>query len=205
MHQKTATILRLFRAESGYISGEHLSRELGVSRTAIWKHISALRKNSYCIEAVPSRGYRLVSSPDTIDPHEVTAQLTTTKIGKRLEFLKLTASTNADAFRLAEDGTSEGTVVLADSQTGGKGRRGRLWSSPAGVNLYCSVVLRPAIMPHEAPQLTFLSAVAAARAIELTTKLVPEIKWPNDLLISGKKVAGLLNEMSAETDCIMVF
>lgn len=202
MHQKTATILRLFRAESGYISGEHLSRELGVSRTAIWKHISALRKNGYCIEAVPSRGYRLVSSPDTIDPHEVTAQLTTTKIGKRLEFLKLTASTNADAFRLAEDGTSEGTVVLADSQTGGKGRRGRLWSSPAGVNLYCSVVLRPAIMPHEAPQLTFLSAVAAARAIELTTKLVPEIKWPNDLLISGKKVAGLLNEMSAETDCI---
>ncbi|MDD2539523.1 MAG: biotin--[acetyl-CoA-carboxylase] ligase, partial [Desulfuromonadaceae bacterium] len=171
-------------------------------RTAVWKHISALRSNGYCIEAVPSRGYRLVSSPDNIDPFEVRARLEGGKIGRRLEFLNLTASTNADAFRLAEAGAVEGTVVLADSQTGGKGRRGRAWASPAGVNLYCSVVLRPTIMPHEAPQLTFLSAVAAARAIEQTTKLNPEIKWPNDLLISGKKVAGLLNEMSAETDGI---
>lgn len=202
MHPKAGTILSLFRTEPGYISGEHLSRELGVSRTAVWKHISALRKEGYRIEAVPSRGYHLVSSPESIDPHEISAQLDGTKIGRRVEFLKLTASTNADAFRLAEDGAAEGTVVLADSQSGGKGRRGRVWSSPAGVNLYCSVVLRPAIMPHEAPQLTFLSAVAAARAIELTTSLTPEIKWPNDLLISGKKVAGLLNEMSAETDGI---
>lgn len=202
MHQKASIILRLFRAEEGYISGEHLSRELGVSRTAIWKHISALRNGGYHIEAIPSRGYRLVSSPDIIDPHEVRTHLDSTRIGRQLNFFKLTVSTNADAFRLAENGMVEGTVVLADSQTGGKGRRGRLWSSPAGVNLYCSVVLRPSIMPHEAPQLTFLSAVAVARAIELTTKLTPEIKWPNDLLISGKKVAGLLNEMSAETDGI---
>lgn len=202
MHPKAGTILRLFRTEGGYISGEHLSRALGVSRTAVWKHISTLRKNGYRIEAVPSRGYRLVSSPDVIDSQEVMVQLDCTKIGQRVEFLELTASTNADAFRLAEDGAIEGTVVLADSQSGGKGRRGRVWSSPAGVNLYCSVVLRPAIMPHEAPQLTFLSAVAVARAIELTTKLTPEIKWPNDLLVSGKKVAGLLNEMSAETDGI---
>ncbi|HEY5523614.1 MAG TPA: biotin--[acetyl-CoA-carboxylase] ligase [Desulfuromonadaceae bacterium] len=202
MHLKAGTILRLFRSEKGYISGEHLSRELGVSRTAVWKHISSLRKDGYLIEAVPSRGYRLVSSPEIIDPHELRADLDGSRVGQRLEFLKLTASTNADAFRLAEDGAVEGTVVLADSQTGGKGRRGRVWTSPAGVNIYCSVVLRPAIMPHEAPQLTFLSAVAAARAIEQTTKLTPEIKWPNDLLISGKKVAGLLNEMSAETDGI---
>jgi BirA family biotin operon repressor/biotin-[acetyl-CoA-carboxylase] ligase len=202
MHPKAGSILRLFRSEEGYISGEHLSRELGVSRTAVWKHISALRHNGYLIEAVPSRGYRLVSSPDIIDPHEVEAQLKSAIVGQRLEFPKITASTNADAFRLAEDGAVEGTVVLADSQTDGKGRRGRVWASPAGVNLYCSVVLRPAIMPHEAPQLTFLSAVAVARAIEQTTKLTPEIKWPNDLLISGKKVAGLLNEMSAETDGI---
>ena len=202
MHPKAGTILRLFHTAAGYISGEHLSRELGVSRTAVWKHISALRNDGYLIEAVPSRGYQLVSSPDVIDPHEVRVQLENARVGHRLEFLKVTVSTNADAFRLAEEGAIEGTVVLADSQTGGKGRRGRAWSSPAGVNLYCSVVLRPAIMPHEAPQLTFLSAVAAARAIEQTTKLVPEIKWPNDLLISGKKVAGLLNEMSAETDGI---
>jgi BirA family biotin operon repressor/biotin-[acetyl-CoA-carboxylase] ligase len=202
MHPKAGTILRLLHSEKGYISGEHLSRELGVSRTAVWKHISALRNDGYRIEAVPSRGYRLVSSSDNIDPYEVKTQLESTRVGQRLEYLKATASTNADAFRLAEDGAVEGTVVLADSQTGGKGRRGRIWASPAGVNLYCSVVLRPAIMPHEAPQLTFLSAVAVARAIELTTALTPEIKWPNDLLISGKKVAGLLNEMSAETDGI---
>lgn len=202
MHQKAGTILRLFRAEKGYISGQYLSRELGVSRTAVWKHISALRNSGYFIEATPSRGYRLVSSPDTIDQHELRAHLDSTRVGSQLEFIKLTGSTNTDAFRLAENGAIEGTVVLADSQTGGKGRRGRLWSSPAGVNLYCSVILRPAIMPHEAPQLTFLSAVAVARAIELTTRLTPEIKWPNDLLVSGKKVAGLLNEMSAETDGI---
>jgi BirA family biotin operon repressor/biotin-[acetyl-CoA-carboxylase] ligase len=151
---------------------------------------------------VPSRGYRLISSPNVINPDEVTAQLAGTTIGRHLEFLQLTASTNADAFRMAETGAAEGTVVLAEAQSGGKGRRGRIWASPAGVNLYCSVVLRPAIMPHEAPQLTFLSAVAVARAIEMTTDLIPEIKWPNDLLIAGKKVAGLLNEMSAETDGI---
>lgn len=194
--------MSLFHTTPGYISGEHLSRELGVSRSAVWKHMSALRKEGYCIEAFPSRGYRLVSSPDIINPYEVRTQLKDSRVGCRLKFSKLTASTNADAFRLAEEGAAEGTVVLADSQTGGKGRRGRVWSSPAGVNLYCSVILRPSIMPQEAPQLTFLSAVAAARAIELTTKLTPEIKWPNDLLVSGKKVAGLLNEMSAETDCI---
>ena len=202
MHLKAGTILGLFRADTDYISGERLSRELGVSRTAIWKHISSLRKSGYHIEAVPSRGYRLIYSPDIIAPHEVKSHLDGARIGQRLEFYKITASTNADAFRLAEDRAIEGTVVIADAQSGGKGRRGRVWTSPAGVNLYCSIILRPSIMPHEAPQLTFLSAVAVARAIELTTRLAPEIKWPNDLLICGKKVAGLLNEMSAETDGI---
>jgi BirA family biotin operon repressor/biotin-[acetyl-CoA-carboxylase] ligase len=202
MHPKSGTILRLFRSSCDYISGERFSRELGVSRTAVWKHISSLRKSGYRIEAVPSRGYRLIFSPDSMDLHEINALIEGAKIGRRLDYVPSTASTNVDAFRLAEDGAAEGTVVLADSQTGGKGRRGRIWASPAGVNLYCSVVLRPSIMPHEAPQLTFLSAVAAARAIEQTTELTPEIKWPNDVLISGKKVAGLLNEMNAETDGI---
>lgn len=202
MHHKTGIILRLFHTDGGYISGEHLSKELGVSRTAVWKQISKLRNNGYRIVAVPSRGYRLISSPNSMDPHEVTASLHSIRIGQRLIFIKKTSSTNTDAFRLAEEGAVEGTVVLADSQTGGKGRRGRVWISPSGVNLYCSVILRPVIMPHEAPQLTFISAVAVARTIELTTGLLPKIKWPNDILISGKKVAGLLNEMSAETDGI---
>lgn len=202
MHQKASTILRLFRDNGGFVSGEFFSRALGVSRTAVWKHISSLRELGHVIEAVPSRGYKLISSPEFLDSREIKAELITSLVGRRLDCLKQTTSTNADAFRIAEEGAPEGTVVIADAQNGGKGRRGRVWSSPAGVNLYCSVVLRPSIMPHEAPQLTFLSAVAVARAIERTTDLVPEIKWPNDVLIGGKKVAGLLNEMSAETDGI---
>ena len=196
-----ATILRLFReAGRGFVSGELISRELQVSRTAVWKHINGLRDAGYKIEAIPSRGYHLLSSPDILSEEEVREKLNTSRIGRRLVCLPETTSTNADAFHLAEAGAEEGTTVIADAQNGGKGRRGRVWSSPAGVNLYCSIVLRPEIMPHEAPQLTFLSAVAAARAIEGTTALNPEIKWPNDVLINGRKVAGLLNEMSAETD-----
>ncbi|MBI2354634.1 MAG: biotin--[acetyl-CoA-carboxylase] ligase [Deltaproteobacteria bacterium] len=202
MHKKAGTILRLFREQGGFVSGEEISRELGVSRTAVWKHISTLRETGYVIEAVPSRGYRLVLSPDILDRDEIAARLKTAIVGRRIVCLQETASTNADAFRLAEEGAAEGTVIIADSQSGGKGRLGRAWSSPPGVNLYCSVILRPSIRPYEAPQLTFISAVAAARAIERATALKPQIKWPNDVLVGGRKVAGLLNEMSAETDAI---
>ncbi|MBL0224960.1 MAG: biotin--[acetyl-CoA-carboxylase] ligase [Geobacteraceae bacterium] len=198
-----ATILRLFRdAGSGFVSGELISRELKVSRTAVWKHINALRAAGYIVEAIPSRGYHLHASPDILSLDEVRGKLHTSCIGRQMVCNPETVSSNADAFRLAEAGAEEGTTVIADAQSGGKGRRGRIWSSPAGVNLYCSVVLRPSILPHEAPQLTFLSAVAVARAIEGSTALKPEIKWPNDVLIAGRKVAGLLNEMSAETDGI---
>jgi len=154
------------------------------------------------IEAVPSRGYSLVSAPDVLSVEEIETHLRSALIGRTFICLPQTASTNADAFRQAEQGAVEGTVILADTQSGGKGRMGRVWSSPAGVNLYCSIILRPPIPPYEAPQLTFLSAVAVARTIELVAGLKPEIKWPNDVLIGGKKVAGLLNEMSAETDGI---
>lgn len=202
MHQKAFHILQLFRSAASFISGECISRELGVSRTAVWKHITALRRAGYCIEALTSRGYRLLSAPDLLDGAEISAGLTGCRIGRRLEIVQQTASTNADAARLAEAGAAEGTVVIADAQTAGKGRRGRVWSSPAGVNLYCSVVLRPPVMPQEAPQLTFLSAVATARAIAQCAGCSAQIKWPNDILIDGKKVAGLLNEMTAETDCV---
>lgn len=202
MHQKAGTILRLFREQDGFLSGEQISRSLNVSRTAVWKHISALRKAGYVVNALPSRGYRLVSAPDMLNIEEIAAQLNTSVMGRSLVCLDETASTNAYAFRLAEEGATEGTVVIADAQSGGKGRLGRVWASPPGVNLYCSVILRPFVKPYEAPQLTFLSAVAVARAIEQVTGLKPEIKWPNDVLIEGKKVAGLLNEMSAETDGI---
>ncbi len=203
MSEASTAILRLFRdAGDGFVSGENVSRELKVSRTAVWKQINGLRQSGYVIEAVPSRGYRLLSSPDILSSDEIRDQLVSARIGCHLVCLGTTASTNADAFRLAEEGAEEGTVVVADGQSAGKGRRGRVWTSPHGVNLYCSILLRPDILPHEAPQLTFLSAVAVVRAISLETGLKAEIKWPNDVLLQGKKVAGLLNEMSAETDGI---
>lgn len=195
-----ARILELFREGDGFASGEALSRILGVSRTAVWKHIKGLRGDGYRIEAVPAKGYRLVSSPDLLTPLGISAGLATRRIGSPAVCLKETESTNQVAFRMAQEGAAEGTVVIADLQTAGKGRLGRVWLSPPGVNLYCSVVLRPAISPVAACQLTFLSVVAVARAIEKCTALAPQIKWPNDILIGGKKVAGLLNEMSAETE-----
>lgn len=201
MPEITATILNLFRtAGDSFISGQQISRTLGISRTAVWKHIKLLRLQGFEIEAVTSRGYHLVSAPNSLSSALIKEQLTSVVIGSNIIYHDTTASTNADAFRLAEEGAREGTTVVADSQNNGKGRLGRIWSSPPGVNLYCSIILRPQIMPFEAPQLTFLSAVAVARAIELTTTLQPKIKWPNDILLNDCKIAGLLNEMSAETD-----
>lgn len=195
-----AKILELFHSGDGFVSGAALSKVLGMSRTAIWKHVKGLRADGYQIEAVPARGYRLVSSPKLLNRHEISAGLVTRRMASSLVCLKETESTNAVAFKMAEEGAEEGTVVIADAQSAGKGRLGRIWLSPPGVNLYCSVVLRPAISPVAACQLTFLSVVAVARAIEKCTDLKPQIKWPNDILISGKKVAGLLNEMNAETE-----
>ena len=194
-------ILRFFRdKKGGIVSGEEASAALRVTRTAVWKHINSLREVGYLIESVPSRGYRLVDAPDLLIPGEITAGLKSERIGRNILYLRETGSTNEEAFRLAEEGAEEGTVVVAESQRRGKGRLGRHWVSPPGVNLYCSVILRPAILPVRAAQMTFLSSVAVARAITATTSLRPFIKWPNDLMINGRKVAGLLNEMSAETE-----
>jgi len=190
----------LYESKAPFVSGEELSRSLDVSRSAVWKQIKALRAAGFMISAEPSRGYRLVSSPDRLIASFLTSQLQGGLIGKKITTFQETVSTNAVAFRMAEDGAAEGSVVIADSQTGGKGRLGRNWTSPAGVNLYCSVILRPPIQPVAAPQLTFLSVIAVARAIEQVSPIQTRIKWPNDILVDGKKVAGLLNEMSAETD-----
>ncbi len=194
-------ILDIFRRRNGEIvSGEELSSALRISRTAVWKHIKALKTLGYTIAAVPARGYRLLASPDTLVPAEIAAGLNPRRIGTKITCFNETDSTNNVAFKLAEAGACEGTVVIADAQTRGKGRLGREWASPDGVNLYCSIILRPSITPVAASQLTFLSVVAVARSIERSTSLKPMIKWPNDILINGKKIAGLLNEMSAETE-----
>jgi BirA family transcriptional regulator, biotin operon repressor / biotin---[acetyl-CoA-carboxylase] ligase len=199
-------ILRLFHERNGgIVSGEEASTLLKVTRTAVWKHIRSLREAGYHIEALPSRGYRLVRAPDLLIPEEIAAGLKTERIGSRIICLKEAGSTNEEAFRLAEEGAEEGAVVIAESQTRGKGRLGRQWESPPGVNLYCSVILRPPVLPVRAAQLTFLSSVAVARTIGSSTSLTPAIKWPNDVMVGGRKVAGLLNEMSAETDKINFF
>ncbi len=195
------TILRLFRATpTGFVSGVHISEVLGVSRAAVWKQITAMRDLGYQIEAVPSIGYRLIASPDVLLVEEIRSGLGNRIIGSDIRILDVVDSTNAQVSALGDAGAAEGLVVIADRQMAGKGRLGRSWVSPAAVNLYLSVLLRPAVLPVEAPQLTFLSAVAVVRAITETTGLVPTVKWPNDILLNGRKTAGLLNEMSSETD-----
>ncbi|MFA5515842.1 MAG: biotin--[acetyl-CoA-carboxylase] ligase [Desulfuromonadales bacterium] len=193
-------ILRLFRQSRDFVSGEELSRFLGVSRTAIWKQIGLLREQGYSVQAVPSRGYRLLSGPDTLLPAEIKADSGTRIMGREVVFFEETDSTNLRAQALGDSGAVEGTVVVADRQSAGKGRLGRHWFSPPGVNLYTSILLRPPIPPRMAPQLTFVSALAVARAIEEVGGLEPTVKWPNDILLGGKKVAGLLNELNAETE-----
>jgi len=196
-------ILRLFMSRQGaFISGAELSRELGVSRAAVWKQIESLRALGYRIEAVRSHGYRLQSSPDRLSAEDLSARLQTRIVGCELVCFEETDSTNLQALRLGEQGATEGTVLVAESQRSGKGRLGRHWLSPSGVNLYTSIILRPRIPPWDAPQLTFLSAVAVARAVQQVCALPARVKWPNDILINGRKVAGLLNELSAETDAV---
>jgi BirA family biotin operon repressor/biotin-[acetyl-CoA-carboxylase] ligase len=195
-------ILNLMRSSPGtFISGEELARKCGISRTMVWKHINALKREGFGIEAVPSQGYHIIATPDILRQSDVTPGLKTRIMGKKIQLLHEVASTNTLAMELAADGTPEGTVVVAETQTGGRGRLGRKWISPKG-NLYLSVVLRPNMPMHKAPLITLMGAVAVAAAIRKTCGLEAGIKWPNDILIAGKKVSGLLTEMSAEQDRI---
>ena len=201
---KKDRILACFKAVKGdWVSGEALSRELNISRTAVWKHISRLREEGYRIESSPKKGYLLEADTTRLLPFEVRNHLETTLLGRReiVHFLE-TDSTNARAKDLAEKGAGEGTLVIAEAQTAGRGRKGRNWFSPPFENLYISLILRPDISPADAPRMTLLCAVAAAQTlVDLTARDVA-IKWPNDVLMNGKKVAGILTELSAEQDRI---
>lgn len=195
-------ILALLRSESqSYLSGEQISRTLNLSRAAVWKQIEGLRAQGFSIEARHARGYRLIDAPDLLDAGALRQDACRILRGP-LEILSTTDSTNLQVRLRAEAGAPEGTIVIADQQQSGKGRLGRLWASPAGVNLYCSILLRPQLPVQQAPQLTFLSAVAVARTLASVCGLGATVKWPNDILIGGAKIAGLLNEMDAETERI---
>lgn len=195
-------ILSALRAERGqFVSGEALARSVGLSRAAIWKHIAGLRQAGFDIEASPRRGYRLVAGPDLYAADLMPALAAR---GLPLQYdVHVHAridSTNAEAARLAQQGAPEGTVVIADAQTAGRGRLGRTWHSPPGTGLWLSVVLRPPLPPAACSGITLTAGVAVAEAIEQVTGLKPGIKWPNDVLIDGRKVCGILTEIAAEWD-----
>lgn len=190
-----------FLAEGGeeYTSGAALSDKLGLSRTAVWKHVEQLRKLGYVIEAIPSRGYRLTEVPDRLTSLELDPLLSTKDLGVTLHAFERVDSTNVVAFKLAQEGAVHGEIVVAEEQTDGKGRRGRAWSSPPHKNLYFSVVLRPELPPSRASELTLVAAVALAETLS-DAGVDAKIKWPNDVQVGGKKIAGILTELSADTE-----
>lgn len=195
-------ILNALRAaEDDAVSGAELSQQLGVSRAAIWARIQDLRSLGYDIEASPHRGYRLLSAPDLLHADDLISRLGKTKvIGRDIHVFQETTSTNDVVEKFARDNLKEGVVVFAESQTKGRGRLGRKWMSPAGKGLWFSVLLRPDLQPQETTQITVASATGLRRAIQLHTGLKAEVKWPNDILVNGKKTAGILTELSAELD-----
>lgn len=196
-------ILSLFRRNPGdFVSGQELCQALNISRAAVWKQVELLRQAGFKIEARRSKGYRLLGGPDRLLVDEISQDLKVQRIGKNLVCLEETDSTNVRARQLAEEGAADGTVIIADRQSAGRGRLGRRWESPSGVNLYTSILLRPNIPVQQAPQLTFLTAVAVAETLQQHCHLAAGVKWPNDILVRGAKIAGLLNEMNAETEQI---
>jgi BirA family biotin operon repressor/biotin-[acetyl-CoA-carboxylase] ligase len=196
-----AQILSALRANPSGVSGTQLAEQLAISRAAIWSRIEELRQAGYEIEAGPHFGYRLIGSPDALHADDLLARLGKTKvIGRDIRVFEETTSTNDVIEKLARDGVKEGVVVFAESQTKGRGRLGRKWMSPTHKGLWFSILLRPELTPQETTQLTVASATALRRAIKNVAGISAEIKWPNDLLIGGKKVVGILTEMSAEVD-----
>jgi BirA family biotin operon repressor/biotin-[acetyl-CoA-carboxylase] ligase len=196
-----AKILSALRENPDGVSGAELAEQLDISRAAVWARIEELRSLDYEIEAGPHFGYRLVSAPDALHADDLLARLGKTKvIGRDIRVFEQTTSTNDVIEKLGRDGVKEGAVVFAESQTSGRGRLGRKWISPERKGLWFSILLRPDLRPQETTQLTVASATALRRAIQLETGLKSEIKWPNDILVGGKKVAGILTELSAELD-----
>jgi BirA family biotin operon repressor/biotin-[acetyl-CoA-carboxylase] ligase len=191
-------ILQLLWDEEGYISGSRISGKLNISRTAVWKQINVLRSEGYEIDSQTNRGYRLISIPDLLLPEAVKLELKTETFGQEIVYFDTIDSTNRKAKELASGGAAEGTVVVTEEQTGGRGRLGRSWLSPKGKGLWFSIVLRPQISPLDSPQLTLVSAVGVVKALKAYTGLDLKIKWPNDLLYGGKKVVGILTELAAE-------
>ena len=193
-------ILAALKENGDYLSGQLLCEKLGVSRTAVWKGIQKLRQEGYVIEAVSNKGYRLAGTEDILNEDELKSCRRTRWIGEEIHFFEVADSTNIRAKQLAEEGSCHGTLVAADRQDAGRGRRGKNWTSPAGLSVYMSLILKPRIKPQSASMLTLIAGLAVARALKEYAKVSPQIKWPNDIVIKGKKVCGILAELSTEIE-----
>ena len=195
-------ISEVLKENGGFLSGTYIASRLGVTRAAVWKAIRLLKKDGYLIESSPAKGYRLRRSPDLCIPDLRRILPPGSVIGREILFFESVSSTNTVAMEMAAQGCAEGTIVMAETQTTGKGRLGRSWISPAGKNLYMSIVLRPAMSPRDATALTLLSAVACASAIRSFSSVAVTIKWPNDIIVGDRKLGGILTEIKADIDRI---
>lgn len=195
-------ILRLLRSADGYISGQELCNRFGVSRTAVWKAINQLKEAGYEIEAQQNKGYKLMAAPDLMTEAEIKSLMHTEWVAKEVLYFDTIDSTNIKAQEFAEKGYPSGTLVVADKQESGKGRRGRSWVSPSGTGIFMTLMIKPDINPNNASMLTLVAALAVAKAITSVTGEEALIKWPNDIVVNGKKVCGILTEMNAQFDYI---
>ncbi len=195
-------ILRYLKEADGYISGQELCERFQVSRTAVWKVVRQLEAEGYEIEAVRNRGYRLKTAGDILSQADILSSIRGSWAGREILYLDEVDSTNTAAKKAAENGAVHGTLVVSERQTGGKGRRGRAWDSPRGTGIFMTLILRPNMAPVHASMLTLVAALAVADGIRECTGAESLIKWPNDIVMSGKKICGILTEMSADPDCI---
>ena len=197
-----AAILKILRETGDYVSGQEICEKLGVSRTAVWKVIRQLQEEGYQVDAARSRGYRIIDGPDVMTAEEVESLLDTEWAGKPVVYYPETDSTNIRIRHLGDEGAPHGTLAVADRQMAGRGRRGRTWESPGGSCIYMSILLRPDLAPEKAPMLTLVMACGVAEGIMDCADVKVQIKWPNDIIVSGKKLAGILTEMSTQVDYI---
>lgn len=195
-------LLTVLRETDGYVSGQALCEKFGVSRTAVWKAVNQLKEAGYEIKSVQNKGYRLAVSPDTVSEEELKSIRKTEWVGQEIFYFPVLDSTNTKAKQLAEEGYPSGTLVVAEQQDAGRGRRGREWASPRGVGIFMTLMLKPDILPNNASMLTLVAALAVAAAIRKCTGRPAGIKWPNDIVMNGKKVCGILTEMSAQIDYV---
>lgn len=202
MSIKEKIITKLLSAKGEPISGQKLAEELYISRTMIWKHLKSIEEEGYVIEAIKKKGYILLSVPDIVSPERITPHLETMHVGRNIIYRPVCDSTQTIAAEKARENAPHGTVVITEEQTAGRGRLERAWDSSASKGIWMSVIIRPEISPQHAAQFTLVSAVAITRAIEDITNCSPHIKWPNDLLINGRKVTGILTELQADMDCV---